>query len=145
MKSLQSEINDLANKARESISEYCYQECGAYCCRKGYLTLTDKELSLFLKDKVDEFITNGQLTKTDKRYCFHLGKLNDPCPCLVDNKCTIHKNKLRPQCCKDFPVFVDSENKVIRFSPRCFAVKANKLYAYEKEFIRLGFKLNKFD
>ena len=33
----------IANKARTCISEFCYEECNAYCCRKGYLILTEKE------------------------------------------------------------------------------------------------------
>jgi hypothetical protein len=142
MINVDNKVKNLANRARKSISKYCYEECNAYCCQKGYLTLTDKELSLVLKDKLVEYCLNGQVTETDLGYSFFMGKPDHYCPCLVDNKCTIHKSKLRPQCCKDFPIFIDYKNKLIKLSPRCFAVKERKLYGYEAEFIRLGFKLS---
>ncbi len=145
MINVDNKIKNLANKARKSISKYCYEECNAYCCRKGYLPLNDKEVRFVLKDKLVEYCINGQVKRTDSGYSFFMGELDRHCPCLVDNKCTIHKSKQRPQCCQDFPVFVDYKNKLIKLSPRCFAVKERKLYSYEAEFIRLGFKLNKSD
>ena len=145
MTTVNTKVSNLANLARKSISNYCHEECNAYCCRKGYLPLNDKEIRVVLKDKLVESCLNGQVKKTITGYSFFMGKLDHHCPCLIDNKCTIHKSKQRPQCCKDFPVFVDYEKKLIRFSPRCFAVKEGKFYSYEAKFLRLGFKLDKPD
>ncbi|MFQ5474254.1 MAG: hypothetical protein ACE5DM_00290 [Candidatus Nanoarchaeia archaeon] len=40
----------IADRARESISQYCIEECKAYCCRKGYLLLTPEEKALVAPD-----------------------------------------------------------------------------------------------
>ena len=37
---------EIAEKARRSISKFCAEECKAYCCRKSYLVLTSEEVDL---------------------------------------------------------------------------------------------------
>ena len=42
---------NIANKARKSLSKFCMDECRAYCCRKGYLVMNKKEFSLIPAQK----------------------------------------------------------------------------------------------
>ena len=128
------DINKLADKARNSISKYCYEECKAYCCRKGYLPLT-KEQAKFFKEKIKDKTLLKKLPKGD--YSLNL---KNGCPQLKDFKCTIYTSKLKPACCSDFPIFI--EKNLIRFSPRCPAVKAGKFYPYIKQFLKLGFNVS---
>ncbi|MBN1175664.1 YkgJ family cysteine cluster protein [Candidatus Woesearchaeota archaeon] len=136
-------IQQIASKARNSISNYCINECHAYCCRKGYLILNEEELNLLTQDKRKEledreFIKQQEGNKFSLNFSNHLGS----CPQLNDSKCMIHKNPKRPLTCEKFPIFVDEEKKEIRLSPRCFAVKENKLFPYTHKFLELGFKVN---
>jgi len=120
----------LAIKARESLSSYCYEECLAFCCRKGFLLLSEKEVKL-LKMKTDDL----QILPVDRRYILNLSK---GCPNLINYKCTIHKNKARPKACKEFPLFIKGNTIII--SEDCPAI--NKLYPFLAEFKRLGFTLD---
>ncbi len=137
------DINQLANEARNSISDYCINECNAYCCRKGYLILNEAEKNITVGSKEIEFSKNNDLKKLDDdKYSLHLGGQTGSCPSLVNNMCMIHKDPARSSTCKDFPIFIEDNNK-IRLSPRCPAVKNNQLYAYSYQFVQLGFEINK--
>jgi Fe-S-cluster containining protein len=121
----------LAVRARESLSKYCYNECMAYCCRRGHLLLSEKEASLLQLDIKDLI-----LMPVDGRYIFNLGK---GCPNLKEHKCIIHKDLGRPKACKEFPLFI-FENTVI-VTDDCPAVEQNQLYAYLAEFKSMGYVL----
>lgn len=132
--------NSIANKARKSIGRFCYEECKSYCCRKGYLVLTEKEIKLVTHGRQKELEKTPILKKLDNgKYSLFLGGKDEPCPALKDFECTIHKSKLRSDTCKNFPLFVEGE--YIRLSPRCLAVKQNKLYPFVRQLIKLGYKL----
>jgi hypothetical protein len=138
----------LAITARESISSYCYTECKAYCCRRGYLLLKAEELQLIkgMTKKNPRMIP--VYTKLDKHaFALNLGGKLNGCPNLTDYKCTIHKNPLRPKTCKDFPLFIRA-NKTIMITNACPAVFENKFYPFLAEFKKMGYKLeyaeNKF-
>ena len=134
----------IAEEARNAISKYCFEECGAYCCRKGYLVITEIEANVITDNNIPQFIKDGRIKQIrDNKYSFYLGDYNKPCPCLKDLKCTVHKNPNRPLACQQFPVFIKS--KTLRLSPRCLAVKNNLLYPYVAELIRDGFKLSESD
>jgi Fe-S-cluster containining protein len=122
---------ELAMSARESISSYCYEECLAYCCRRGYLLLSEKEADLLQMDIKDLI-----LMPVDKRYIFNLAK---GCPNLTDFKCTIHKDQQRPKACKEFPLFIFE--KTIIVTEDCPAVKQNMLYPFLAEFKTMGYAL----
>jgi len=126
-----SKAESLAVSARESISSYCYNECLAYCCRKGFLLLSEKEADLLRLDIKDLVIM-----PIDKRYIFNLGK---GCPNLIGYKCIIHKDPERPKACKEFPLFV-FENTII-VTDDCPAVKQNMLYPYLAEFKMMGYEI----
>ena len=53
----------LANEARNAISDYCFNECKAYCCRKGYILLTKEEADLLTHNKTEELIEKDEIKK----------------------------------------------------------------------------------
>ena len=89
--------------------------------------------------ELKEFI----ILQEDRGYVLDFSNHLGSCPQLNGSKCMIHKNPKRPSTCDNFPIFIDEEKKEIRLSPRCFAVKENKLYPYIHKFLELGFKVHK--
>ncbi|MBT3985116.1 hypothetical protein HOD38_00415 [archaeon] len=122
----------IATKARKSISKFCFEECSAYCCRKGYIILSKEELDL-IKGKEEVVVENIK----EGKFTLFLGAT---CPALKpDFKCKIHKNALRPQTCKDFPIFIKGEK--IGLSGRCLAVKQDKFFPFIKQWNKLGYQV----
>jgi Fe-S-cluster containining protein len=133
---------ELAVTARQSLSSYCYLECGAYCCRRGYLLLSEEEVGLMRNTNIGDLKVmplRAEIVNDAKRYIFHLGA-GGGCPNLYEYKCTIHTNPKRPKACKEFPIFV-RENMTIIVTDECPGVYANLLYPYLAEFKRRGYKL----
>lgn len=129
----------LTQEARNSISRFCYEECHALCCRKGFLPLNGKELQAVTQGKpLDKVKKTG-----DDQYSLFMGRPDTPCPSLKDWKCSIYKNPDRPRVCGDYPIFLDREKKEVKLSPRCTAVQEGKFYGYEAEMLELGYKLVK--
>ena len=134
------DIIDLALDARNSISKYCIEECKAYCCKKGFLILDIEEINLLVGDNESSLKSLGYIRLLkDKKYSLNLSNHLGSCPSLKDNKCTIHDNSLRPNTCKDFPIFIIGDT--IKLSKRCYAVRDNKLYPHVHKFIELGYKI----
>lgn len=134
----------IADDARNSISSYCSEECKAYCCRNGYLVLKEDEVDTVTQGRRKELIEKKLLKKIKGgKYSLFLGKHGVYCPSLKDFKCMIHDSPHRSKTCADFPVFL-IKNK-LRLSPRCLAVKENKLYLYVKQLLALGYRLEKTD
>lgn len=132
----------IADKARSSISNVCIHECKAYCCRKGFLVLNEEEKDTIVQNKETELREKMVLKKLDNgKYSLNLANSGGSCPSLKDNKCSIYTDPNRPLACKQFPVFVGDSK--VRLSPRCLAVKMNLFYPYEKEWIKLGYKIDK--
>jgi Fe-S-cluster containining protein len=139
--SLMIAAEKLVLKARNSIGKYCFTECKAYCCRKGYLMLTNKETIMMMKKSKDV------LTKIERgKYVLDLGAKG--CPSLKNYKCSIHKNPKRPKACKEFPIFI-WDKKTIKVSQRCLAVKNELIYPYLAKLKLMGYKISfgreKFD
>jgi Fe-S-cluster containining protein len=133
----------LAIAARKSISNYCYSECMAYCCRRGYLLLSAEEVGLMRNINIEDLKIMPiriEIANDAKRYIFNLGAKSFGCPNLTDYKCVIHANPLRPKACKEYPLFI-WKDKTIVITDECPAVKENQLYAYLSEFKALGYKL----
>lgn len=128
---------ELANKARESLSSYCINECKAKCCRMGFLLLTEAEVPLF-KNTFKENLRSIPIQEDKKEFILNLNK--GGCPNLKDNKCTIHTNPLRPKTCSSYPLFV-RKNKTILISNTCEGVRENKLYPFLAEFKQKGYTL----
>ncbi|MFH1972499.1 MAG: YkgJ family cysteine cluster protein [archaeon] len=135
-------MEELANKARKSISNYCINECSAYCCRKGFLIVTEKELFL-IKSCTDKDINVFVKSLENGNFSLYMGNSKFPCPSLDKNfSCKIHRKNGRPKICKDFPLFI--KDGTVFLSERCFAVKNNMFYPYIIEFERRGFKIHKY-
>ncbi len=133
----------IAEEARDSIGDFCRDECKGYCCRKGYLVLTKEQVPIVTQGRQRKMIKDELLMELDDgRFSMFMGKYDHPCPSLyVKNfRCTIYKD--RPQTCKDFPLFL--VGKSIRLSPRCLAVKENKFYPYVAQLLKLGYKMEKW-
>ena len=108
-------IQELVSQARNSIGEYCMNECNAYCCRKGYLVLSEKELDLLVGEKRVELVSKGDIKEQeDGSFSLHLGNHLGACPRLDGAQCSIHKHPSRPKTCEKFPIFLDEEKKEIR-------------------------------
>lgn len=127
-------INSFLDDARKSIGEFCMNECNAYCCRKGYLVLSEREVKLMIKD----FSHPGLKKLEDGTYSFDL---KTGCPQLSGSKCLVHKDPGRSPTCSKFPIFL-RENKKVHFSSRCPAVKGNKFYGVIAELIQDGYKID---
>ena len=134
-----SKAEAIMDKARESVGNYCKEECGAYCCRKGYLVLDPEKVDLVTQGKKEEMLKEGTLKKLENgRFSMNMS-IHDGCPSLKDMRCTIYKD--RPKTCANFPIFLI--NDTVRLSLRCPAVRENLFYYYEKELIALGYKIAK--
>ena len=132
----------IANKARKSISTYCFEECKSYCCRKGYLILTPKEARKTTQNRIKELEGIDIINKIGGgSYSLYMGNKDYPCPSLKDCKCIIHKSKNRSATCRKFPIFLDEENKIIKLSARCNAVKDGKFYSFIKRWMSLGYEV----
>jgi Fe-S-cluster containining protein len=133
-------IELLVDEARNSINTFCYEECNAYCCKKGYLILSKEETKLMINKNKRQLLKEKSLYKMkDNRYAFNLDNKFGFCPRLIDNKCSIHKHPNRSSTCKKFPIFII--DKTIKVSTRCPAVKQGKLYPYIHKFIKMGYKI----
>ena len=133
----------IANKARNSISNFCINDCKSYCCRKGYLILKKDEVPVVTQNKQEELTKKGLLKKIKDKFSLYLGNYSQPCPSLKEFKCSIYKNPKRPKVCHDFPIFL-KEDKVY-LSPRCLAVKQNLFYPFLKKLTLLGYKIEESD
>jgi len=122
----------LAEKARESIEKFCSEECKAYCCRTGNLSISKEESAVFDKNSI---------VKTDKGYLLNLK--SPGCQHLENFKCRIHPNPLRPLVCREFPLFI--RGNTVLLSHRCLAVKTGKFYPYIKQFQANGLRVIESD
>lgn len=127
-----SEAEKILEAARASLSEFCSEECMAFCCRRGYLAITSEQAKPLLKLVKDPADAKTVLERTSI-------SLKKGCPALVDNKCSIYSE--RPQVCRDYPIFV--KGKELRVSSYCTAVMDGKLYPYIAMLLKRGFVLVK--
>jgi hypothetical protein len=131
----------ILKQARNSIGEYCMNECKAKCCRKGKLVLfNENEVNFICQNEKQNCENLGILTKTKyNNYNYDLEKKR--CPYLTDDfKCSKWKDPNRPKICKDFPLFLSNEIYIIT-ADFCPAVKEGKLDKYLKQLKELGFKI----
>jgi Fe-S-cluster containining protein len=134
------DIQNLVYMALKEISEYCINECHAFCCRKGYLILKPEEVELVVGDKKDILIENGDLKEMNNgKFSLNLGNFFGNCPQLENFKCKIHTNNKRPATCKDFPIFI--VGREIKISSRCPAKRENKFFRLVKEAEKNGYKI----
>lgn len=132
----------IAAIARESISEFCINECKAYCCKKGYIRIKPTSLDIVIpknKQKLLEKEGNLRELPFSGRYFLELSNSLGGCPSLKENKCLIHKDPHRPKVCSDFPIFIEGDS--VRIPKKCTAEAQNKFFIYKKRFKELGFNI----
>mgnify|MGYP006291316507 CR=1 FL=1 len=131
---------DIARRARESLSRFCMEECKSYCCRKGHLTLNKKEVDTVFREAGEDAKRTFLLKQAVKdSFVLELKCDDSGCPCFMEGKCIIHKDPGRPKVCQDYPVFVVGD--MIRLSSRCLAVRLNMLYPFVKEWMNAGYNI----
>ncbi|MBW3012026.1 YkgJ family cysteine cluster protein [Candidatus Woesearchaeota archaeon] len=129
-----STAQTLVDEARNSLGEFCSAKCNAHCFKHGFLELSERELVKIIHDRLYNFDISRINDIAYARHSLKLGK-DIPCPCLKKNKCTIYAD--RPQCCRDFPLFVNG--KMIAVAPDCPGIDILKPYLKKLEDI--GFKI----
>ena len=130
--------NEIAKEARESLSEYCMSVCKAKCCKKGRLLLqTKKEVNTISGERYKEFLDSGVIEMTSHGFAtYNLEKEN--CIMLVDDVfCRIHKSKLKPIVCNDYPIFLTK--KYVIASQECPAVEKGMVEDYIFRITNLGY------
>ncbi|MFT4243960.1 MAG: hypothetical protein ACMXYB_00705 [Candidatus Woesearchaeota archaeon] len=116
----------IAQEARNSISSYCINVCGAKCCKVGKLLLQSNEevetiagvenIGKYLENKTFEKTQNGFMTyNVEKEPCRHLKE---------KVLCSIHKSDKKPIICNDYPLFLTK--RYIIASEQCPAVVNEK-------------------
>ncbi len=134
------EIERLANESRKVLGKYCIEECHAYCCRKGYLIVSEIEIDLMAGDRRKLLLDENSIRELlDGKFSLSFENSLSGCPALKDSKCLIHGDKERPKTCKDFPIFI--LGKKIKISNRCPAKKDNKFFKFIKEAELLGYEI----
>jgi Fe-S-cluster containining protein len=138
---IDKKAQNLAIRARDSLSNYCFSECKAYCCRSGHLLLTAKEADSVMKVNKSELnLLNVSDNVEGIRYVLDLSRNDTACPNLKDFKCIEHKNTDRPAACQEFPLFI-RKDKVVFVTFRCPGAKENKLYPFLARFKKMGYDI----
>jgi Fe-S-cluster containining protein len=136
--------DQILEQARNGISQFCIEECRAYCCRKGYLVLTPKQAKATMQGREEEYRSLSLLKDmTNGNISLYMGDKDHPCPSLKDNRCMIHKHPDRSDTCRIFPIHI--KDNIIHVSKRCLAAKANMFYPYIARLAMMGFCLAKDD
>jgi len=97
------EINLILDQARNSISNYCINDCKALCCRKGKLLLqSENEIKFISQGKENKFLKRKILQKTnDGNFTFNHERVK--CPYLTnDFKCSTWKDSKMTKVWKNF-------------------------------------------
>ncbi|MGM5482409.1 MAG: YkgJ family cysteine cluster protein [Nanobdellota archaeon] len=112
---------ELIDKFRYNLGDFCYTQCKAYCCRKGHITISRQEAKLITGFSFYSCIFKGKMKKRGEKFVL---SLQGGCPALKNKMCSIHNNPDRPKMCKEFPLFL--ENDRILLSEKCYG--KNKFY-----------------
>jgi len=124
------EASEILKEAQDIFNNYCASTCKSMCCKKGSLSLTKKESSLFKNSE-------KLIEKENGLYEY---KLSPGCQYLDENNfCKIHKNKEIPHLCSEYPFFIKS--KLILVAEKCPAVQNDKLIHVIKNLKENGFKI----
>ena len=138
---MNEEIEKLADVARNSISNFCMNECHAFCCREGYILIHYQELDLMATKKLQEKLEkDGTIRELwDGKFSLNFSNSKTGCPALKKGLCKIHSNPKRPNVCKNFPIFIDRNE--VKISKRCLAVQKGMLEDFREEAKELGYEI----
>ena len=125
-------IEDFVKKVRLMEADYCVSYCKARCCKKGKIFLSRKQAEKITRNKVVAYMKMGKLLKRD--VCNFELNLEKGCPALSeDNKCRIHISVIRPEICREFPIFIRGEKVfVASFCP----ITSSKKFLDAVEFLK---------
>ena len=130
----------IANEARNSISSYCMNICGAKCCRVGKLLLQSNEEveTIAGVENIGKYLENKTLEKTQNGFMTYNVE-EQPCRHLKEQVlCSIHKSDKKPIICNDYPLFLTKQYVIA--STQCPAVVEGKLKTYIDKIKELGYK-----
>lgn len=112
------EIEQIVNQWREEVLAPICNECPGYCCASNISNLTEEQLRLIFSIKSNvgdeiELVTNKDgrelfQRNEDGTYSTNYG-FDDVCPQWEDGNCKIHDDPLRPNTCKQCPVYIYEE------------------------------------
>ena len=122
----------IIRRARNGLGSFCRDECRAYCCRRGFLVLTEKQLPVVLGKSMHDVkkTKDGKYSHDQRRGCPSLSR---------DFTCSIHNSRLRPKVCREFPLFL--HGNIVIASEACLGVRAGLLYPYLKRLQMLGYEI----
>ena len=127
----------IVKEAKESLTNFCLEECKALCCRKGFLVLKPDQVELVTQNRKEELIEKKLLKELpDGNFSLNMSNHDIYCPSLCNLRCKVYKD--RPQACADFPMLI--RDKKVLVSSRCPAVAAGKLFPFIKQLTMLGYK-----
>ena len=137
-------IDGLIEHMKDCISYFCLDECYSHCCQKRYIetknpaevrTIFGLKDSENIRDINDEKLVIKEYLLKDDVYVIKL----TPCPQLDGRFCSIHDNPNRPKICKNYPIFKESNLKIIEFSVECPAFLEGLFEQYYPEISKRGY------
>jgi len=136
----------MINNAMSLVQESCIVKCNGLCCRSGVTDIKSEEVDLVCNGRRKELEENGGLVRLDSGD-YRLILKNRQCPSLIFEKgkayCKIHNNARKPLMCKDYPLFVDNEKKVVTIFTNCPVVLSGRLNLFLEKIKESGYEVNK--
>lgn len=124
----------LLDAARASIGSFCFEECGSRCCRRGKLNIDETDVARLFANGAARKKAQGEGTlRAEESGMFTLA-LDKGCP-MLDALLRCGKYSVRPQICRDYPLFRFGQRVVV--AP-CPAAEAGKLEQFFAELRRRG-------
>ena len=142
-------IDELTEHMKDCISYFCLDECYSHCCQTKYIeTSNPSEVrAIFglkdqedLKDINDKRLVIKNYILRDNEYTINL----TPCPQLERRVCLIHDSPDRPKICKNYPIFKESNLKIIEFSVECPAFLEGLFEQYYPEISKRGYEIRPY-
>jgi Fe-S-cluster containining protein len=137
---ISTEVDTIADNARNSISDYCINNCKAKCCKRGKLVLfNEKEVNAIVGEHKQKYIEQNILTVNPKTSNYHYDLEKKSCKNLTTkNLCSIHNLNSKPRICRDYPLFI--LGKYVIVAQDCQAAQNNLLDKHVLEIVKLGYK-----
>ncbi|MFP4401603.1 MAG: YkgJ family cysteine cluster protein [Candidatus Nanoarchaeia archaeon] len=131
---------EIAQEARDSLSSFCMNVCGAKCCKVGKLLLqSDEEVETISgAENIGQYLEDGTLERTQNGFMtYDLEK--QPCQHLKESVlCSIHKSEKKPTICNDYPLFLTKQYVIA--SEQCLGVVSGELDTFIAKIKALGYK-----
>jgi Fe-S-cluster containining protein len=139
MKTIDEAVEEWRQTTLKGLCEKC-----CICCGCNIFDLTEEQIKLIFNTLEAPKTIEGKpmFTKNnDSTYSTHYIR-SHMCPALVNKKCSIYEHPLKPQVCRDFPIFIEEEEKIFTFHDK-FCPATTRLYNLAPlalEAMSLGYK-----